>query len=141
MRRRAASILLLGTTLSALGAGDPDKLAHFESKIRPVLVKSCYECHSIESGKAKGGLRLDDREAVLRGGDDRVAAGDDVGVVPGAAVAVSGSAAAAVRALKAVSGAGLAVVLDTRRMSRTSKALTVIDRAFSSTSTPCRARS
>ncbi len=67
--RRAASILLLGTTLSALGAGDPDKLAHFESKIRPVLVKSCYECHSIESGKAKGGLRLDDREAVLRGGD------------------------------------------------------------------------
>jgi len=43
--------------------------AHFESKIRPVLVQHCYECHSIESGKAKGGLRLDDREAVLRGGD------------------------------------------------------------------------
>jgi len=44
-------------------------LAHFESKIRPVLVQHCLECHSIESGKAKGGLRLDDREAVLRGGD------------------------------------------------------------------------
>jgi hypothetical protein len=44
-------------------------LGHFESKIRPVLVQHCLECHSIESGKAKGGLRLDDREAVLRGGD------------------------------------------------------------------------
>lgn len=44
-------------------------VAHFESKIRPVLIESCYECHSVESGKAKGGLRLDDREAVLRGGD------------------------------------------------------------------------
>jgi hypothetical protein len=34
-----------------------------------VLVEHCLECHSIESGKAKGGLRLDDREAILRGGD------------------------------------------------------------------------
>ncbi len=50
---------------------------HFESKIRPVLIESCYECHSVESGKAKGGLRLDDREAVLRGGDSGPA------VVPG----------------------------------------------------------
>ena len=51
--------------------------AHFESKIRPVLVEHCHECHSIESGKAKGGLRLDDREAVLRGG------GSGPALVPG----------------------------------------------------------
>jgi cytochrome c553 len=41
----------------------------FESKIRPVLVKNCYECHSAESGKARGGLKVDSRDALLRGGD------------------------------------------------------------------------
>lgn len=41
----------------------------FESKIRPVLVQHCYECHSSESGKSKGGLKVDSREALLRGGD------------------------------------------------------------------------
>ncbi len=63
-------ILLLTALLATVrGADDPARIAHFESKIRPVLVEHCQECHSIESGKAKGGLRLDDREAVLRGGD------------------------------------------------------------------------
>jgi cytochrome c553 len=41
----------------------------FESNIRPVLVKHCYECHSVASGKAKGGLQVDSRDALLRGGD------------------------------------------------------------------------
>lgn len=41
----------------------------FESKIRPVLIKHCYECHSAESGKARGGLKVDTRDALLRGGD------------------------------------------------------------------------
>jgi cytochrome c553 len=41
----------------------------FESKIRPVLVKHCYKCHSTESGKVRGGLKFDSRDAVLRGGD------------------------------------------------------------------------
>jgi hypothetical protein len=38
-------------------------------KIRPVLVKNCYECHSTESGKARGGLKVDSRDALQRGGD------------------------------------------------------------------------
>jgi hypothetical protein len=41
----------------------------FESKIRPVLVMHCYECHSTESGKARGGLKVDSREALQSGGD------------------------------------------------------------------------
>ncbi len=44
-------------------------LAFFESRIRPVLTKYCYECHSVESGKSKGGLRVDSREALLKGGE------------------------------------------------------------------------
>ena len=50
----------------------PDKkgVAFFEKKIRPVLVESCYECHSTRDGnKVKGGLVLDSREGVLRGGE------------------------------------------------------------------------
>jgi cytochrome c553 len=43
--------------------------AFFETRIRPVLATHCYECHSREADQAKGGLRLDDRAAVLRGGD------------------------------------------------------------------------
>ena len=41
----------------------------FESKIRPVLVEHCYECHSLSAGVVEGGLRLDTRQATLRGGD------------------------------------------------------------------------
>lgn len=49
----------------------------FEKKIRPVLVKSCYECHSAEADTTKGGLALDTREGTRRGGDSGPA------VVPG----------------------------------------------------------
>lgn len=41
----------------------------FESRIRPILVTHCYECHSVDSKKSKGGLLLDTRDALLQGGD------------------------------------------------------------------------
>src|SRR5262245_33978449 len=37
----------------------------FEAKIRPVLAINCYDCHTEEQ---MGGLRLDSREAMLKGG-------------------------------------------------------------------------
>ncbi|MDF1755969.1 MAG: PSD1 and planctomycete cytochrome C domain-containing protein [Verrucomicrobiales bacterium] len=46
-----------------------DQVMFFESKIRPVLADACYECHSNEGGRVKGGLALDTREAMLLGGD------------------------------------------------------------------------
>ena len=45
------------------------KLEFFESKIRPMFVKHCYECHSAESGKTKGGLLLDSRAGWQVGGE------------------------------------------------------------------------
>ncbi|MEQ1829551.1 MAG: PSD1 and planctomycete cytochrome C domain-containing protein [Pirellula sp.] len=48
---------------------DAESLRFFESKIRPVLVKHCYECHSITATELQGGLRLDTREGVRAGGD------------------------------------------------------------------------
>ncbi|MEO0413456.1 MAG: PSD1 and planctomycete cytochrome C domain-containing protein [Verrucomicrobiota bacterium] len=53
------------------------QLDFFESKIRPQLIKHCYECHSTDSDKIKGGLLLDSRDATLQGGNTGAA------VVPG----------------------------------------------------------
>jgi len=41
----------------------------FEAKIRPVLVDHCYKCHSADSKIIKGGLRVDNRQALIKGGD------------------------------------------------------------------------
>ena len=49
------------------GQSDAKGIEFFERKIRPVLAQHCLECHSA-SGKAKGKLQLDSREAILKGG-------------------------------------------------------------------------
>lgn len=41
----------------------------FESKIRPILVEHCYDCHSAEAETAEGGLLVDTRKALLAGGE------------------------------------------------------------------------
>jgi len=46
-----------------------DGVIFFESKIRPALVKYCYECHSSESNELGGSLSLEFREDILRGGE------------------------------------------------------------------------
>ena len=45
------------------------QLEYFEAEIRPLLVKHCYECHSSKSEEIKGGLRVDARSLLLKGGD------------------------------------------------------------------------
>src|SRR5688500_10460331 len=42
----------------------------FEKKIAPILSDTCYKCHSQAEGKTKGGLALDSRAALLKGGAD-----------------------------------------------------------------------
>ena len=41
----------------------------FETRIRPVLATKCAECHASTAAKIKGGLLVDSREGLLRGGD------------------------------------------------------------------------
>ncbi|MDB6028096.1 MAG: hypothetical protein JWM68_4319 [Verrucomicrobiales bacterium] len=41
----------------------------FEKNIRPVLSDKCFKCHSEESEKLKGALKLDSKAALLKGGD------------------------------------------------------------------------
>jgi cytochrome c553 len=74
MRRRTLfCAIVLGfinwSMLSQNQLSAQDDVRFFESKIRPVLVKHCYECHSSESGKARGGLKVDSQDGLQRGGD------------------------------------------------------------------------
>ena len=68
-----AFIVLQSITLSLSAAElTPQELEFFETKIRPVLVQSCYECHSQQAAnknELKGGLLLDTRQGILRGGE------------------------------------------------------------------------
>jgi hypothetical protein len=52
--------------VGSAAAQDADTAAHFEAKIRPILVAHCWKCHADD---AKGNLRLDSREGALQGGD------------------------------------------------------------------------
>jgi hypothetical protein len=47
----------------------PDQRAFFESRIRPVLVKQCYECHSASAKKIGGKLLLDSPAEMFGGGE------------------------------------------------------------------------
>ena len=67
-------VALAAASAPAFGAvtaePSPEQAAFFESKIRPILTDNCYKCHSLEKGKSKGGLTLDTREGLLKGGED-----------------------------------------------------------------------
>ncbi len=68
--RSAVALLLCGFARAAWGAGESAAdVAFFESKIRPVLVKHCYECHAAGAEEIGGKLLLDSREGILKGGE------------------------------------------------------------------------
>jgi hypothetical protein len=64
--------LLLRAEVSAVADDD-----FFERKIRPVLVEHCYPCHAANAKKVRGGLLVDSRDALRKGGESGPA------VVPG----------------------------------------------------------
>jgi hypothetical protein len=45
-----------------------DPAEFFHSRVEPILRNRCYECHSATSGEPKGGLRLDEPDALAKGG-------------------------------------------------------------------------
>jgi len=58
--------LLLLTVLPAIAQESGP--AYFEKNIRPLLARQCLACHSSASQPVMGNLRLDSREAALKGG-------------------------------------------------------------------------
>ena len=53
---------------ASVDGSDARALEFFEKKILPLLANKCYECHSRQSKKTKGGLLLDSQEGLLKGG-------------------------------------------------------------------------
>lgn len=63
------------TAWSALGLeGLAAEKVDFQRQIRPLLIDRCFACHGHDAEHREGGLRLDQREAALRGGDSGVPA-------------------------------------------------------------------
>ena len=66
------AVFLLFAVVDAAAAGDVSDAAgleFFEKQVRPVLAEHCFKCHST-SEKSRGGLLLDSRAALLKGGDN-----------------------------------------------------------------------
>ena len=89
MHRRRPPIFVLRCVLSIVAtmgvcgasvlAEEPAELSgaeldFFETRIRPVLVEHCYECHAADADILHGGLLLDSGKGVLAGGDSGPAA-------------------------------------------------------------------
>ncbi len=53
---------------------DAEAVAFFQQKVKPLLEARCFECHAGTSKRLEGGLRLDARPFVLKGGDSGPAA-------------------------------------------------------------------
>lgn len=72
-RRMVLSLVVFAVVRASAGVNasaaepNPADVEFFEKRVRPVLVQSCIQCHGPE--KQRGGLRLDSRAAVLKGGD------------------------------------------------------------------------
>lgn len=62
--------VITGSLLLSAANAQPaaEQVDFFEKKVRPVLVNRCYACHSADT-KPAGGLRVDDRNGLLTGGD------------------------------------------------------------------------
>src|SRR3569623_1454139 len=68
-------VLVGGAAFGATPEGEG--VAFFESSVQPLLVEHCYECHSTSSKIVQGGLLLDSKPGIEKGGDSGAA------IVPG----------------------------------------------------------
>ena len=71
MKPHLLTLLAATATLGAtVQAAEPTRaqIEFFENKIRPIFANQCGKCHSRQAEKVKGGLLLDSREGLLKGG-------------------------------------------------------------------------
>jgi mono/diheme cytochrome c family protein/cytochrome c553 len=72
--RRCLTFVLVLSTVPAFSATADKAEEFFEMKVRPILAKNCFACHTASK---MGGLEMSSREALLKGGADGAA------IVPG----------------------------------------------------------
>ena len=75
----AGAAALLGVNVCASDApGAPRNPVDYNRDIQPLLAEHCFHCHGKDEGARKSKLRLDDRDAALKGGKS-----DGPAIVPG----------------------------------------------------------
>ncbi|MDA9840239.1 PSD1 and planctomycete cytochrome C domain-containing protein [Rubripirellula sp.] len=71
LREILIALAVFGITLvseySARASDDQAAIKFFEVEVRPLLAQHCYECHA--GDRSEGGLRLDEHQAIIEGGD------------------------------------------------------------------------
>ena len=69
--RILTATLFLSFTATTITAEEltPEELKFFETRIRPVLVRECFGCHSTKTGNGRGGLKLDTKQLMHQGGE------------------------------------------------------------------------
>lgn len=77
LRLHGLRCLMALACLTIQARATDEGIEFFEKRIRPVLAEHCYRCHAAEFNEAKGGLTVDTREGLQRGGESGPA------VVPG----------------------------------------------------------
>lgn len=65
---RLKSLILPTLLVSAFALGQDDGKDLFEKKVLPVMQDKCFQCHSAKAKKPAGGLRLDTKEFMAKGG-------------------------------------------------------------------------
>ncbi len=65
MHKGVSGVAVLALAAGLCSAGD---LEFFETKVRPVLATQCHACHGSKAKIVQGGLRLDTREGLMKGG-------------------------------------------------------------------------
>lgn len=78
--RLTASLLFVAMQFASLPYSifGQEQALHYQQKIRPIIVDHCLACHGVDEATREGGLRLDQREAALKGGESQSPA-----IVPG----------------------------------------------------------
>ena len=77
MKPYLKSILATAIAFSVLPFTHAAEKVSFNRDIRPILSDICFACHGPDVAKVKGGLRLDNKESAMKGGDSGPA------IVPG----------------------------------------------------------
>ena len=76
----AMAVILLLTSISGLPAKADGPKPDYLLDVRPILADNCFHCHGADEQARESGLRLDQRESAVRGGDS-----GDAAIVPGKA--------------------------------------------------------
>jgi hypothetical protein len=63
-------VFLLGGIQPLVAAPNVSGSKFFEERVAPVFAEKCVKCHSLTDGKVKGGLALETREGLSKGGDN-----------------------------------------------------------------------